>query len=318
MRPKRTIRRASTELVAFVWWALAAGLLVQAAWAGDLGEVHLDSDTVTVGDPISVHMRFQAPGTYKPARVSWAHGADTLLCLDSLSIQVQGDSNWLVSTRVALFIPGRLSAGPNDILLLGPSGDSLYVLFPPESVSVASVLPAQQDSIPAAPYKTLIQPPSRISLWVWAGLLMLAVAVGALVYYLRRPKPVVVVREPAALPPWDVALTRLSELAERKHHLRGEPRPFAIALSEIVRAYLEDRYGIYALEQTTREIMLSLKHVELSEAQREALLRLLQGCDLAKYANFHWPAPDLAASLSAARRFVEATTPVVLVGQGAS
>jgi hypothetical protein len=95
-----------------VWWALAAGLLAQAAWAGDLGEVHLDSDTVTVGDPISVHMRFQAPGTYKPARVSWAHGADTLLCLDSLSIQVQGDSNWLVSTRVALFIPGRLSAGP--------------------------------------------------------------------------------------------------------------------------------------------------------------------------------------------------------------
>jgi hypothetical protein len=176
---------------------------------------------------------------------------------------------------------------------------------------VKSVLPAGQDSIAPAPYKALIEPPSRIPLWLWLGLAALVAGVAALVYRLRRPRPVIVAAPAAARPPWELALARLAELAEQKYHLRGEPRPFAIALSEIVRAYLEGRYGFEALEQTTSEIRASLKVAELSQAQTDALMRLLSGCDMAKYARYHWPAPDLAASLSAARRLVEETTPVL-------
>jgi hypothetical protein len=128
---------------------------------------------------------------------------------------------------------------------------------------------------------------------------------------LRRPRPPVRVPAPVTRAPWIVACERLDRLAERKYHLRGEPRPFAIELSEIVRLYLEQRYGFLALEQTTSEIGSAMKHVDVTTDQKDAVLRLLAGCDLAKYANFHWPANDLAAALKTARRFVEETTPAV-------
>lgn len=283
------------------------------AQAGDLGEARLDRDSVTVGDPIGVQMRFTAPATYKPSRVGWSAGPDTLLEVDSLTYEVKGDSNWQVRLRVALFAPGRLAAGPSDLLLIGPRGDSLFVLFPPESVTVASVLPAGQDSIEAAPFKGLIKPPARIPWWVWVAAAVLIFLVVYLLRRLRRPRapvPVPVVMHRA---PWEVARERLEDLANRKYHLRGEPRPFAITLSEIMRLYLEQRFGFLALEQTTSEINVALRHVELPTAQKDAVLKLLTGCDLAKYANFHWPASELAASLSAAHRFVEETTPAAPV-----
>jgi len=281
--------------------------------AGDLGTVSLDRDSVTVGDPIGVQMRFTAPATHKLARAGWSAGTDTLRALDSLAFEVKGDSNWRVTTRVALFVLGRLAAGPSDVLLLGPNGDSLYVLFPPESVTVASVLPAGVDSIPTAPYKGLIEPPSRVPWWLLAGGVAVLIALWYLWRRLRTPRQRSRVPAPVTRAPWEVALERLDALAERKHHLRGEPRPFAISLSEIMRLYLEQRFGFLALEQTTSEINDALRHVELTTAQKDAVLRLLSGCDLSKYANFHWPAADLAASLSAARQFVAETIPAAPV-----
>ena len=283
------------------------------ALAGDLGEVQLDRDSVTVGDPIGVQMRFTAPAGYKPSRVGWGTGPDTLLEVDSLRYELKGDSNWQASLRIALFAPGRLAAGPSDLLLIGPRGDSLYVLFPPESVTVASVLPDGVDSIQPAPYKGLIEPPSRIPWWVWVAVAAVLAAVAYVWHRLRRPRAPAPIPVPLRRAPWEVARERLEELALRKYHLRGEPRPFAILLSEIMRLYLEQRFGFLALEQTTSEINAALKHVELPAAQRDAVLKLLSGCDLAKYANFHWPAAELAASLGAAHRFVEETTPVAPV-----
>lgn len=300
------LRRAGCVFLVLLSWA-------STGQSGDLGEVSLDRDSVTVGDPIGVQMKFTAPATYKLARAGWTAGGDTLLALDTLSFEVTGDSNWRVLTRIALFSPGLLSAGPSDVLLLGPGGDSLFVLFPPESVMVASVLPADTDSIPTAPYKGLIEPPSRVPWWLWVGVALVLLALFWMWRRMRQPAQPVRVPAPALRAPWVVACERLDQLAERKHHLRGEPRPFAIALSEIMRLYLEQRYGFLALEQTTSEINVALRHIDLTTAQKDALLRLLSGCDLAKYANFHWPASDLAASLQTARRFVEETTPAVPV-----
>lgn len=280
-----------------------------------MGTLQLDRDSVTVGDPITITMKFAAPEAYRLARVGWSAGADTLVAIDSVTRRVTNDSSWILSTHIALFVPGKLLAGPTDVLLLGPKGDSMFVLFPPESVSVASVLPAGQDSVPPAPYKGLIKPPARIPWWWWA--VAAAVLAAAVWFWLRRRKPAAPVRVPlpAKRAPWELAIERLDDLAERKYHARGEPRPFAIALSEIMRLYLEQRFGFLALEQTTSEIAVALKPVDLTTAQKDALLRLLSGCDFAKYANFHWPATELGAALTSARRFVDETIPVMPVAE---
>jgi hypothetical protein len=274
--------------------------------------VVIDLDTVTVGDPIDLQIQFTAPHDYRMGPLLYSYPHDTLYPLDdSLVVLKDGDSSWSVSPRIALFATGHFAAGPQHVLLFGPTGDSMYVLFPPESVVVASVLPAEQDSIAPAGYKGLISPPARFPWWMW--LILIAIIAGAimLVKHFRQPRVVAITQAAPQRPPWDIAMERLIALDERKHHLRGESRPFAIELSEILREYLEDRYGFVALEQTTGEIKMALRHVAISDVQKDSVIKVLTGCDLAKYAKFHWPAPELHAALSTTRKFVTDTTPVV-------
>jgi len=274
--------------------------------------VVIDRDTVTVGDPIEVLIQFTAPHNYRMGEIYYTYPRDTLYPLDdSIVVIKEGDSSWTVPSRIALFATGHFSAGPQHLLLFSPSGDSSYVLFPPESVVVASVLPAEQDSIAPAGYKGLIEPPARFPWWMWLILVAVLAGILLLVKYFRKPRVVTIAQAAPRRPPWEIAMDRLDVLADRKHHLRGEARPFAIELSEILRAYLEDRYGFVALEQTTSEIKTALRHVALVDEQKDALIRVLTGCDLAKYAKFHWPAPELHAALSTTRKFVTDTTPLI-------
>lgn len=264
---------------------------------------------MTVGDPIPLQLQFVAPAGYQAGPLHFALPGDTLVETGKPTVSTRDDSLWTVSTEVALFAPGRFAVTPQSLTLFGSEGDSLQVAFPPESVTVASVLPANVDSVKPADYKPIIAPPARIPWWAWTLAVLVVAGIAALIWYRRRPR--LSAPKPAAprRPPWELALERLGALEAQQHHRRGEARPFAIALSEIVREYLEGRYGFEALEQTTTEIKAALPHVDITEDQRRTLIETLTGCDLAKYAKFDWPAPELERSLALAHKFVSDTIP---------
>jgi hypothetical protein len=99
----------------------------------------------------------------------------------------------------------------------------------------------------------------------------------------------------------------LADLEKQKPWEKGEVLPFYVSLSLILREYLEKRFGIPALESTTREILPMLKNGELTETMREALREILESADVAKYAD--WPPEGHfhQKNLASARRLVEAT-----------
>jgi hypothetical protein len=279
------------------------------AGAQIIGSVQAAPDTVTVGDPVLLTLRFSADPALRTGRIDWSLPSDTLAALDTLQTLKSADSNWSCRIRVALFAPGTFRVEPSSLLLFGPQGDSLQVAFAPESVHVATVLDSAAVAQGPAGYKQLIEPPGRIPWWLWLSAVLLAIGVAAAVWFWRRPKAAVLVPQAPRLPPWEVARTELDLLSSRGYHLRGEPRLFAIELSEIIRRYLEGRFGFEALEQTTSEIKYALRYLELDDRTKQELLDTLIGCDLAKYAKFHWPAPELTRALSSARTFVDATVP---------
>lgn len=268
-----------------------------------------EPDTVTVGDPVTLTIRFTAGPDYRAGRIDWPFSADTLSPLETLQTAEVPDSNRTCRIRVALFATGTLRVSPSSLLLLGPGGDSLLVAFAPESVHVATVLDSAAIAEGPAGYKDLIEPPGRIPWWVWLGAVLFAAAGAALIWYWRRPRAVVVAPVAPALPPWEVARAELEALTAKGYHLRGEPRLFAIELSEIARRYLEKRFGFEALEQTTTEIRFALTHAEVEERRRQEILDTLVSCDLAKYAKYHWPAPELTRALGTVRAFIDATVP---------
>jgi len=140
------------------------------------------------------------------------------------------------------------------------------------------------------------------SLWltVLAGVLI-AAALGAFIWYLLRH------RRPT-LTPSQQALKGLEEA--RSLMQPGSAREFGIAASEVIRRYIERRFGMIATQRTTEEFLQALlQSPEAALSQHRALLaEFLQQCDLIKFAGAGGALSDLESLLSSARGFVQATS----------
>lgn len=152
-------------------------------------------------------------------------------------------------------------------------------------------------------------------------LLALALAGAAYVVWRRRRAPGGVVHAPAAppRPPHEVALEALARIEASPMLERGRIKEYHIAVSEVVRTYLENRFAIPALERTTREILGDLGSRGAMPGAGELaqdLRRLLEACDLVKFAKVR-PAVDASRrTLALARSIVERTAPPHEPGQG--
>lgn len=123
------------------------------------------------------------------------------------------------------------------------------------------------------------------------GVILLAIAATILYFRLRKKKPVLIKKFVRKEPAHETALNKLRALDEKKLWQQGEVKPYYSELSEILREYLENRYGFPALESTTDEIMDRITIAGISNKMREDLRMLLQTADLVKFAKA-MPLPD--------------------------
>jgi hypothetical protein len=101
--------------------------------------------------------------------------------------------------------------------------------------------------------------------------------------------------------PYEIALAKL-EAARRLIH-PDTAREFSIAVSEIVRSFIEQCFPVRAAHRTTDEFLHELAAQTDSPlaAHREAFAPFLEHCDLAKFARWALPAPQMEAMLDSAR-----------------
>jgi hypothetical protein len=123
---------------------------------------------------------------------------------------------------------------------------------------------------------------------------------------------------PVIIPPHEIAFGKLKELREAKLWQQGRVKEFHSQLTYIVREYLEKRYGVQALEQTTDEILGQMKTFRLASDLTPKMTTLLQTADLVKFAKAEPPADYHDNALALGEEFVRATKQVVLPTQGAN
>jgi hypothetical protein len=138
--------------------------------------------------------------------------------------------------------------------------------------------------------------------WFWpaliAGTVLLAWGVYALWRRLRRR------RQPRALLPFEIALQRLEEM--RALMQPAAAREFSIAVSDVVRRYIEERFGVTATHRTTEEFLhdlLGSSHAPLAR-HRALLSEFLQQCDLVKFAGMSLTRGNMESLHHSARAFV--------------
>ena len=133
--------------------------------------------------------------------------------------------------------------------------------------------------------------------WLWLALLGSALLILLLFWWFKRRKPVVAIPVIPPFSPLEIALAALQKL--KAANLPVEK--FYTQLSDIVRQFIEGRYGLRAPERTTEEF---LAEARLPEQYMVLLQTFLQEADLVKFARHRPGADDMARALSAAEKFV--------------
>ena len=150
---------------------------------------------------------------------------------------------------------------------------------------------------------------SEIKNWLIGGGLVLLAIIGLIVFLVtRKPKQVEVFEAPAPkIPPHVLAAQRLNELKGKGLWEGGEEKAYHSELTDILRQYLEDRFGFYAMESTTDEILERAQRLTMSADQRENLGWIFKLSDLVKFAKVKAYPDEHKESLQRAFEFVERT-----------
>lgn len=224
--------------------------------------------------------------------------------------QPDGSSRW--SWRVVLdaLAPGKQSVPTLDIRFRTAAQSTWQVASSkPIELTVAGTLSDEAGMETARPNPGLRQWPLELQ-WVVARILAGAVlglaVLGSVAWYLaRRTRP----QRRAPVPvPHEIALRAIDELEQSGLAERGDWDRFFTRLSDIVRTYVEGRFGLRAPEQTSEEFLGSLdRSPVLTLVQRELMARFLEQSDWVKFARGTSTPSDAHSALASARDFVRTT-----------
>ena len=177
------------------------------------------------------------------------------------------------------------------------------------------VVPVEPDSTGLADIKEIYLEPFSIAYYkrYIPHLLVAILLITGLIMWLRRRKAKKGVVEIKTLPllPHEWASKALDELESRRLWQSGEVKEHYTNLTGILREYLERRFGIHAMEQTSDEILEQLRHQHLSQSLLADTEQLLSVSDLIKFAKAD-PGMDIhAVTIGRVRAFVRETIPVI-------
>jgi hypothetical protein len=126
----------------------------------------------------------------------------------------------------------------------------------------------------------------------------------------RKKKQPLFGRAKPQIPPHVKALEALEALRAKHLWQQGRIKEYHSVLTDIVRIYIEGRFGVDALEMVTSEVLDAMRASgQLDEPNLEGLRRILQTADMVKFAKYN-PLPDEHdGSFRSAVRFVNETAP---------
>lgn len=149
----------------------------------------------------------------------------------------------------------------------------------------------------------------RFGRWILLGLLavlLIGIAVWIFIRY-KKNKPIKLIPKPSE-PAHLIAFRKLDELKEKKLYEKGKVKEYYSELTDILRTYIEQRFRIKALEQTSSEILESFETAKvLPKELIELLTELLSMSDMAKFAKYVPYSEQSKIDWQKTREFVEKT-----------
>ncbi len=276
---------------------------------------NVDSSSIEIGDWIryTVSVTHPASVTISFPSLKDSIGSFEIIRQDSLMrSEEKGEVSLSKQFVISKYTAGTFEVQPFVVRYRDANGDT--------GIAVSNPIPVEVRGIEVDTSGTIrdLKPPLTVpvsleEIALYAGI---AAGVAALIYAAyyygkkrKRKGETKAEEELPQIPPHVLALMQLEELEKKKLWQSGQIKLYYSEATEIIRRYVEQRYGVMALEMTTGEVMEQLATRPIGEPVRNNIEQLLSGADLVKFAKYQPVAAENEEVISRARSIVEQTAP---------
>lgn len=209
---------------------------------------------------------------------------------------------------IQAFIPGDVTFDPFKYVVESDTVESGFLSL--------KVLPVDLDSLETInPMASVVNVPRRwydyipdYVLWIILGVAVIAIAIALILIYRKHGS--IIIHRSKPVDPYEEAMNELNLLKERRLAENGREKEYYTSLVDILRVYLERRFGINAMEMTSTQILSSLRSNPETRDNQPRIKQILEIADFVKFANVRPMSDDNIKTFNNVVQFVEDTKPV--------
>ncbi len=278
-------------LTALVACALPLGL--QAQTKAVAARAWVDSTDYLIGDPITVHVVVTHPNgaTVQPVLEDTLAGFALLHRIPPVR---EGDSATALGVVVARYDSGSAAVPPLVFFYTQPGAVPDTVSTPPVAITIHTMpVDTSQAFMDLKP--PLSVPWTLAEIALYAGIVLLAAALSYLAYWYWKKRKRTTRGEvyvPPPKPAHVLAYEELASLKEKQLWQQGLIKQYYSEATEVLRRYVERRFAVMALEETTDEILAGLRSQQLDNGVLGETEKILRKADLVKFAKYQPGIPE--------------------------
>lgn len=279
----------------------------------------LDSAYILMGKQTTMHIEIiqgqNVSGRLLNATDTLTKEVEVIKVLPADTIDLGSNRNQILQDVIIQSFDSGLYSLPPIAYIVGR--DTFY-----SNALALKVLPVSVDSLQTIhDYQGVVEPNTRfydylpdfITEYWWIYLIIIIIATAIFVYfkYIKKGK-IILVPKKKEIPPYEFAIQQLTKLREEHLCERGHEKEYYTRLTDILRIYLEKRFGINAMEMTTTQIISVLENNDDTKSQNKYMRQVLEIADFVKFAKVRPIPDDNVKSFQSAMQFVEETRPIIV------
>jgi hypothetical protein len=290
-------------------------LLITAIAQTSLIEVtaEVDKSVITIGDRITYSLKIKRD---KNLRIEQPGPAANLGMFEIKDykihdpVQENGNIVEQYDYVISVFDTGKFVI-PSFPVAFFPSDTShkyQIIQSEPIDITVESLLSAEDNDIKDIKPPLQIPVEYRRFILIGGGILLL-IGIGAFLfyYYRRRKQGVPLFKREVIRPAHEIAFEAIDELLRKSYLEKQEFKQFFTELSDVLRHYLENRFFITAMEETTAELLESMQELELDDEDSAKSKEVLDISDLVKFAKYEPQQQEIDDAIEMTKAFIQST-----------